>query len=63
MFAKDVHGVKAVTLLKMYKIESSSTKGKFYVIREFSDNSQKCSCPQFIFKGKCKHIYPIDKIH
>lgn len=41
-----------------FKVESSSKKGKFYVI----DLEKKtCSCPAFIFRKSCKHLIAVQE--
>lgn len=36
-----------------YLVESAHKKGKFY---EVNIKENKCSCPSFIFRKRCKHI-------
>jgi predicted nucleic acid-binding Zn finger protein len=48
-----------------YKVESSSRKGKFYIV---DLEKQTCSCPHFLLRlkrvhGMCKHIIAVkDKV-
>lgn len=41
---------------KIIKVKSSSQKGLFYTVRKMPDGEILCSCPGFVFNGKCKHI-------
>lgn len=63
---------KNPTRVNLFKVPSSSTKGKEYTVREliWDDETEpevewKCSCPQSVLKNKtCKHIQKVitDKI-
>lgn len=46
--------------MKLFKVESFSTKGQYYTVRILDSGEVRCSCPSFIFReGEiivCKHI-------
>ena len=42
--------------VKVLKIESSSSIGLFYDVTYQDGVPIKCSCPGFVYRGKCKHV-------
>lgn len=57
--AKGAIMVPHAYLSKQWKVESRSKKGVYYIVRT-TPKGLRCSCPQFIFRGKCKHLTTID---
>lgn len=46
---------------KIFKVESTTEKGKFYFVRQMPDGEIRCSCPGYVFNNKCKHAALIAK--
>jgi len=43
--------------VKQWRVESNSTKGKFYKVSLTDQGEYECSCPAWIFRRKqCSHI-------
>jgi hypothetical protein len=45
----------------VYRVESETTKGKFYIVIVKDDVPLECSCPAFEYERKivCKHMYRV----
>jgi len=44
--------------MKYWKVESTTQKGKYYIVREYI-GKLRCNCPKFVFTGSCKHTASI----
>jgi len=44
--------------MKYWKVESTTQKGKYYMVREYK-GKLRCNCPKFVFTGSCKHTASI----
>lgn len=54
--------VKVIKLFSIvYRVESETTKGKFYSVIVKDDAPTSCSCPAFEYEKKivCKHMYRV----
>lgn len=55
--------IKKIKGKNIYKVESETTKGKFYEVDLSEPGKPFCSCPAFAYqryrKGVCKHIIAV----